>query len=88
MVASPSSTVEGPLSVTVIGSLWAMITSAINEPALGHTKSLTVEVTVPNSTVKFSAVSDRASSVIPTVKVWVAPAADPDGNVTEPVEAE
>ena len=87
MVASPSSTVDGPLSVTEIGSLSAMYTSAMNEPILGPTNALTGEVTVPNSTVNTSTVSDRASSVIPRVKVWVAPAAEPDWKLTEPVEA-
>ena len=47
VVASPSSTLDGPLILTVIGSLSAMVAVAELAPLFGDTCDDTVDVIVP-----------------------------------------
>ena len=68
----------------VIGSDSEIVAVAELAPLFKPTWDDSVDVIVPNVTVKLSEVSDRSSSEAPTVIVWVAPAAEFAANVTVP----
>ena len=84
VVASPSSTVDGPLMEMVIGSLSEMVAVAALAPFFRESWEESVEVIAPRVTVKLSAVSDSFSSVALMVIVCVAPAAEFAAKVTVP----
>ena len=85
VVASPSATAVGPLSVTVIGSLAAMVACALFSSLFTNTCVVGSDVvTAPRVTVNVSAPSDSWSSVTAIVIVCVDPAALFGANVTVP----
>ena len=84
VVASPSSTLDGPLILMVMGSLSAMVAWAEDAPFLRDICEDSVDVIVPSVTVNDSAPSDSASSVAAIVMLCVAPAALFAPNVTVP----
>ena len=84
VVASPSSTDDGPLMLTVIGSEAEIVAVAEDAPLFKPTCEDNTEVIVPNVTVNPSDVSDNLSSVAVMVIVWVAPAELLAANVTVP----
>ena len=88
VVASPSSTLVGPLMLTVIGSLATMVAVAALAPFFKDNCDDSVEVIAASVTVKDSAPSESVSSVAVTVMVWVAPAALFAAKVTVPDVAE